>query len=157
MKKEAKPQRQSQQAQQPATPQGEYEAKIAELTSDLQRTRADFENYRKQVEIQKLQAMDAARYATIMKVLPLLDNLDLAINAHEQLQPLLKTLEKTLAELKLEKINSEPGTEFNPDFHEAVMMDEGEGEHEVIAETLRPGYLYEGQILRPAMVKVTKA
>lgn len=143
MKKEAKP--------------NEYEEKITELTNDLQRTRADFENYRKQVEIQKLQAMDAARYATIMKVLPLLDNLDLAINAHEELAPLLKTLEKTLAELKLEKINSEPGSDFNPDFHEAVMMDEGEGEKEVIAETLRPGYLYEGQVLRPAMVKVAKA
>lgn len=135
----------------------DYEAQIAELTNDLQRTRADFENYRKQVELQKSQAMDAARYATIMKVLPLLDNLDLAIHAHEQLQPLLKTLDKTLAELKLEKINSQPGTEFNPDFHEAVMMADGDGDKEVVAETLRPGYLYEGQVLRPAMVKVAKA
>lgn len=140
----------------PAQPDDDAQAKITELTNDLQRTRADFENYRKQTEIQKMQAMDAARYATIMKVLPLLDNLDLAINAHEELTPLLKTLEKTLAELKLEKINSEPGADFNPDFHEAVMMDEGEGEKEVIAETLRPGYLYEGQVLRPAMVKVTR-
>ena len=133
------------------------ESQIAELTNDLQRTRADFENYRKQVEAQKLQAMDAARYATILKVLPLLDNLDLAIHAHEELQPLEKSLEKTLSELKLEKINTAPGTEFNPDFHEAVTMTEGDGDKEVVAETLRPGYLYEGQVLRAAMVKVTHA
>lgn len=134
----------------------ELMAQIAELTGDLQRTRADFENYRKQVEIQKAQAMDAARYATIMKVLPLLDNLDLAIRAHEELGPLLKTLEKVLKELKLEKIASEEGVEFNPDLHEAVMMEEGEGEKEIIAETLRPGYYYEGAVLRPAMVKVRR-
>ena len=132
------------------------EGKIAELTADLQRTRADFENFRKQVELQKSQAMDAARYGTVLKVLPLLDNIDLAISAHAELLPLVKTMEKTLAELKLEKIDSSAGVDFNPDFHEAVMMEDGSGEREVVAETLRPGYLYEGQVLRPAMVKVKK-
>lgn len=129
-------------------------AEVAELTNDLQRTRADFENYRKQVEMQKFQAMEAARFETVMKVLPLLDNLDLAIRAHAELEPILKTLEKVLAELKLEKIDSEVGVEFNPDLHEAVMV-EGDGDgKETIAETLRTGYLYEGKVLRPAMVKV---
>lgn len=135
----------------------EFNAKIAELTNDLQRTRADFENFRKQTEAQKLQAMNTARYATVLKVLPLLDNLDLAIKAHAELKPLEKTLEKTLSELRLEKIKTDPGTEFNPDFHEAVMMEDGDGEKEVIAETLRPGYLYEGQVLRASMVKVKKS
>lgn len=131
------------------------QAQINELTADLQRTRADFENYRKQVELQRAQAQAATRQATILKFLPILDNMDLAIAAHAELKPLEKTLEKTLAELGLEKINSEAGTEFNPDVHEAVMMEEGSGEKEVIAETLRPGYLYENEVIRPAMVKVT--
>lgn len=132
------------------------EAALVELTNDLQRTRADFENYRKQVEAQKSQAMTAARMATVMKFLPLIDDLQRAINAYsEQLSPLQKSFDKTLGELGLSKINSEPGTEFNPDFHEAVSVEDGDGDLEVISETLRPGYLYEGNVLRAAMVKVT--
>ena len=133
------------------------DAQIAELTNDLQRTRADFENFRKQVDLQKDQAKQLAVYATVLKVLPLLDDMALAIKAHPELQPLQKTLEKTLGELGLAPIDTTPGTDFNPDFHEAVAMDEGEGDREVIAETLRPGYLYQGQPLRAAMVKVTHA
>lgn len=132
------------------------EEAVASLTNDLQRTRADFENYRKQVEVQKTQAQAGARLATVNKFLPLLDDIERAMAAYpEQLAPLAKNLEKTLTNLELAKINSEAGTEFNPDFHDAVMVDESEGEKEVIAETLRPGYLYQGEVLRPAMVKVT--
>jgi molecular chaperone GrpE len=132
------------------------EDKCAELLNDLQRTRADFENYRKQVELQKENEKKAARLATVYKVLPLLDDLDRAINTYEELAPVAKSLEKTLKELKLEKIPSEAGVEFNPDLHDAVMFEEGDGEKEVIAEILRPGYYYEGEVLRPAMVKVKK-
>ena len=128
------------------------EDKLAELTADLQRTRADFENFRKQVEMQKENERNAVRLATVLKLLPLLDDLDRAILSYAELAPLEKSLEKTLGELGLAKIDTE---EFNPDLHEAVTV-EGEGEKEVIAETLRPGYYYEGQVLRPAMVKVKR-
>lgn len=129
--------------------------KITELTNDLQRTRADFENFRKQVEIQKENEKKAARLATVYKVLPLLDDLDRAIASYAELKPLEKTLEKSLRELNLVKIDSGVGVEFNPDIHNAVMV-EGEGEKEVIAETMRPGYYYDGEVLREAMVKVKK-
>ncbi len=133
------------------------EEQIAELTNDLQRTRADFENFRKQVETQKLQAMSVAKYATVDKFLPMLDDIDRAIAAYpEQLKPLEKNLHKTLKALGLEKINSKAGTEFNPDFHEAISVEDDGGDTEVIAETLRPGYLYEGNVVRAAMVKVKK-
>ena len=132
-------------------------AQVDVLTADLQRTRADFENFRKQVELQKTQAQEATRFATVAKVLPLLDDLQRAIATYpEQLQPLQKPLEKTLQELQLSLMDTNEGVDFNPDFHEAVMVEDGDGEHEVIAETLRPGYLYEGQVLRPAMVKVKR-
>ena len=129
--------------------------KIVELTNDLQRTRADFENFRKQVEVQKENERKTTRLATVYKMLPLLDDLDRAIGAYAELKPLEKSLSKTLGELKLAKIASGQGVEFNPDLHDAVMV-EGEGEKEVIAETLRPGYYYESEVLRPAMVKVKK-
>lgn len=128
---------------------------LDELTNDLQRTRADFENFRKQIEAQKENERKATRLATVYKVLPLLDDLDRAIATYTELKPLEKSLEKTLSELELSKIPSGEGVEFNPDLHEAVMA-EGEGEKEVVAETLRPGYFYEKEVLRPAMVKVKR-
>lgn len=140
------------------TPQTQDQsAKITELTNDLQRTRADFENFRKQTELQKSQAMSAARLATVEKFLPLLDDLDRAFAAYpDQLAPLAKNLAKTLTSLNLEKIDSNPETEFNPDFHDAISVEDEGGDREVIAETLRPGYLYEKTVLRPAMVKVKR-
>ena len=80
--------------------------KVAELTADLQRTRADFENFRRQAEAQKVQYGNVVKNATVNKILPLLDNIDLAIAANESLKPLAKSLEKTLKELKLERVES---------------------------------------------------
>lgn len=131
-------------------------AKIAELVSDLQRTRADFENYRKQVEIQKENAISATKLATAYKLLPLLDDISRALTTYPELAPLAKSLEKTLTDLNLQKIDSNPGTEFNPDLHDAITVEDGEGAREVIAETLRDGYYYGGEVLRPAMVKVKR-
>ena len=129
--------------------------KINELTFDLQRTRADFENFRKQVEMQKENEKKTVKFATVMKLLPMLDDLDRAISTYVELKPLEKSLVRTLEELGLKKIDSGEGVEFNPDIFEAVMV-EGEGEKEVVAETLRPGYYYEKEVLRPAMVKVKR-
>lgn len=133
----------------------QVDEKIAELINDLQRTRADFENYRKQMDAQKAQAANFAKQDTIKKILPLLDDMSRAIQATPELKPLEKTFAKTLQDLKLAKINAEKDTPFNPDFHDAVMMEDGGGSTEVISETLRDGYLYEGEVIRPAMVKVT--
>ena len=129
------------------------ESKNAELINDLQRTRADFENYRKQVEMQKESEKKVARLQTIYKMLGLIDDLGRAFSTYTELVPLEKSLTKTLKELGLEKIATEG--EFDPDLHDAVMV-EGDGAKEVIAEVLRPGYYYEGEVLRPAMVKVKK-
>ncbi|MBQ6355197.1 nucleotide exchange factor GrpE [Candidatus Saccharibacteria bacterium] len=130
-------------------------ARIAELTNDLQRTRADFENYRKQMDARNAQTATYARLEIVKKFLPLLDDMARAIAVTPDLKPLEKTLEKTLKDLGLTKIDAKPGTPFNPDLHDAVMMNDGEGDQEVVEEVLRDGYLYEGETLRPAMVKVT--
>ena len=132
-------------------------AKIAELTNDLQRTRADFENFRKQMDVRTAQAADFAKKETVQKFLPLLDDMERAIASMPDLAPLAKNLEKTISELGLEKINSNAGTEFNPDLHDAVMMEGGDGDKEIISESLRSGYKYAGDVIRPAMVKVKNA
>ena len=81
-----------------------------------------------------------------------------AIGANpEALLPLQKTLEKSMKDLNLARINAEPGTDFNPELHNAISMDDSsDGDHEVIATELMPGYLYQGAVLRPAMVHVKR-
>ncbi|HSW81198.1 MAG TPA: nucleotide exchange factor GrpE [Candidatus Saccharimonas sp.] len=145
----------------------ELEQSIGELTADLQRLRADFENYHKRVETEKSQLTDLTKAATVMKLLPIIDTIERAI-AHtpaefadspwaQGIAGLAKNLDKSLGELGLVRIQATPGTPFDPAHHEAVMMDEdAQGDHEVIAEELRPGYTMAGAVVRPSMVKVTR-
>jgi grpE len=140
---------------------------IDELTLDLQRTRADFENYRKRVEAEKQSAHSMGQAKSVMKLLPVIDTIERAIaNVPEELADnawakgvagLGKQLDKQLKEIGLEKIDAKPGTLFNPELHQAVQFDEAaDGEKEVIAEELRAGYTLDGAVIRDAMVKVTR-
>lgn len=146
----------------------ELEARIAELTADLQRTRADFENYRRRADQEKEMARGSARANSIMKLLPVVDNIDRAISHlpenltddpwAKSVVGLTKHLEKSLSDMGVERIEAKAGSPFNPDHHDAVQFDEtAEGEHEVIDEELQPGYKIDGIVMRPSMVKVTKA
>lgn len=150
-----------------AKQQDELEQQIAELTEDLQRTRADFENYRKRVEGEKIAARTSGQESMILKLLPVIDTIERAVghmpadlqdNTWAQgVTALAKNLQKTLENLNLRRIKAAPGTEFDPELHEAVQFDEETtGEKEVIAEELQAGYLYNGQPIRHAMVKVTR-
>lgn len=135
----------------------QQDAKIAELINDLQRTRADFENFRRQNDIQREQDRNYAKLDTVKKILPLIDDFERAIQAQSKvLSPLSKNFEKTLKSIGLQKIDSAVGTEFNPDLHEAISVD-GDGDKETIAETLRAGYYYGDEVLRTAMVRVSKS
>ncbi len=147
--------------------QHELEQQLGELTLDLQRTRADFENYRKRVEQDKEMARGSGRAGAIMKLLPIVDNIERAIShLPEELNDnawansvvkLTKSLDKSLSDMGVERIDATPGSAFNPDLHDAVQFDEAaEGEHEVIAEELQPGYKVDGIVMRPSMVKVTR-
>ena len=140
---------------------------IDELTLDLQRTRADFENYRKRVEAEKQSAHSMGQAKSVMKLLPVIDTIERAIaNVPEELADnawakgvagLGKQLDKQLKEIGLEKIDAKPGPLFNPELHQAVQFDEAaDGEKEVIAEELRAGYTLDGAVIRDAMVKVTR-
>ena len=145
----------------------DLQQQLGELTLDLQRTRADFENYRKRVEAEKQSAHQMGQAKSVMKLLPVIDTIERAIaNVPEELKDnpwakgvagLSKQLDKQLKEIGLEKINTKPGTLFNPELHQAVQFDEAaEGEKEVIAEELRAGYTLDGVVIRDAMVKVTR-
>jgi len=141
--------------------------KLGEVTEDLQRTRADFENYRKRIENEKQQSREYGKAEMAIKLLPVIDDIERAVghipaeladNTWVQgIATLTKNLDKTLETIGIKRIPASPGTPFNPDLHHATQFDEdSEGEHEVIAEELQPGYTLDGQVLREAMVKVKR-
>jgi len=145
----------------------DFAQRVAELTEDLQRTRADFENYRKRAELDKQMAREAGQASAILKLLPVIDNIERAVNyMPEELNEnkwaqsvagLAKNLESSLEGLKLRRIEATAGSAFNPDLHEAIMLDEAaEGENEIIAEELQAGYILNDHPIRHAMVKVTR-
>lgn len=147
--------------------QQELEQQVEDLTNDLQRVRADFENYRKRVEQEKEMARATGKVGAIMKLLPVIDNIERAIahtpedlKEHKWAQGvagLVRNLEKSLESLDLRRIDAAKGTLFDPELHEAIQFDdEAEGEHEVIAEELQPGYRLGEDVIRPSMVKVTR-
>jgi len=146
--------------------QEDLEQQLGELTLDLQRTRADFENYRKRVDIDKQAAQMHGATRMVLKLLPVIDTIDRAIvhmpddlkdNQWAQgVAGLDKQLQKVLDELQIQRIVATPGTVFDPALHQAIQMDEAEGEQEVIAEELQSGYLLDGAPIRHAMVKVTR-
>lgn len=136
-----------------------------ELKNDLQRTRADFENYRKNVESRVSNAQNLGEKKAILALIPMVDDIERAIshlpeelvqNAWAQnVVKMSKNLEKNLSKMGVVKIDSSNGTIFNPELHEAIQFDEeSEGEEEVIVEELRAGYTLKGEVLRAAMVKV---
>jgi molecular chaperone GrpE len=132
----------------------------------LQRTQADFENYRKR--IQRMQDEQSARSTSVLigKLLPILDTLDLAL-AHQTeasagnedakaLAASRSMLLDTLSKEGLERVDV-AGVVFDPEIHDAVAKVDGEGSaagEPVIDEVLRSGYRWQGRVLRPAMVRV---
>jgi len=140
---------------------------IVELTLDLQRTRADFENYRKRSDLEKAAARESGQASAIIKLLPVIDNIERAISYTpedlkdntwvQSVSNLVKHLEKSLESLNLVRIDAKPGTTFDPELHEAIQFDEdATGDNEVIAEEMQAGYTLHGHPIRHAMVKVTR-
>ena len=147
--------------------QEDLEQQVGELTLDLQRTRADFENYRKRVDADRAATYQHGQSAAVVKLLPMIDNIERAI-AHmppeladnkwaQGVASLVRNLEKSLEAMNVKRITASPGTAFNPELHEAIQVDEdAEGDKEIVAEELQAGYTHAGVPIRHAMVKVTR-
>lgn len=131
----------------------------------LQRTQADFENYRKRISRQQGETVARAATDLVVKLLPVLDTLDLA-EAHfsesldltedgKALRASRAMLMDILTREGLERVDQR-NVPFDPSVHDAVAHGEGEpGDTEtMVDEVLRSGYRWKGQPLRPAMVRV---
>ncbi len=138
--------------------------KIAELTADLQRERAEFHNFRRRAEVQRAELTDFVKQDVVLQLLPLIDNLDRALSHLTQdlagnpwaegVAKVAKQAEETLKSLGIERIES-IGQPFDHHLHEAVGV-EGDGHDEIVAEELRPGYRLGDKIIRHAIVKVER-
>jgi molecular chaperone GrpE len=148
----------------------QFEADLASLQRErdewldtTRRLQADFENYRKRVVREQTALVERASEGLIEQLLPVLDNFELALRSigeeHEQVR---KGVELVYAELLsvleregLERIEA-VGAPFDPNEHEAVMQEDGDGDGEpVVGDVFRTGWKLKGRVLRPSMVKVT--
>ena len=119
----------------------QFEADLSSLQRErdewldtTRRLQADFENYRKRVVREQTALVERASEGLVEQMLPVLDNL-LERNGLERIDAL--------------------GTPFDPNEHEAVLQDDGDGEP-VVGDVLRTGWKMKGRVLRPSMVKVTR-
>jgi molecular chaperone GrpE len=133
-------------------------ALLAERTADLQRVQAEYANYRKRAERDRLAAGELAISRALTEFLPVLDNIDRA-REHGDLTGGLKAvadqLETIFGKLGLVAFG-EVGDRFDPAIHEAVMHDESQDVDEPTCTTvMRPGYKHNDRLLRPAMVGVS--
>jgi molecular chaperone GrpE len=148
-------------------------ARLSQLQSErdeyldtLRRVQAEFENYRKRVIKEQTALVDRATQGLVEQLLPVLDSFELALKnfdaaGGQDTESVRKGVELVYAELLgvlekagLSRVEAE-GKPFDPNVHEAVMQEEGDGEP-VVTDVLRTGYTLKGRVLRPAMVKVSR-
>ncbi len=137
------------------------------LQDRLLRLQAEFENYKKRMAREKTEYLKFAHEGLILEFLPVLDNLERALGsarAEAGSTPLIEGIEMIarLFRSVLEKAGVRPmetlGRPFDPAYHQAVaQMETAEVDANHVVEEIQKGYLIEGRVLRPAMVKVSRA
>ena len=128
----------------------------------LQRTQADFQNFKRRNATARTDGYDDGQRETIAAILPTIDTLERALLAAEErseddafiqgVRMTLRSMLETLGKMGLEEIPA-LGEKFNPDLHNAVMRAE-EGEPGTVLEVFQKGYRIKNRVLRYAMVKV---
>ncbi len=142
------------------------DAKIEELNDKVMRQMAEFDNFRKRTEKEKEQMFEVGAKSIIEKILPIIDNFERALemagsNEEEKQDPFMDGMEMVYRQLmdELEKAGVTPiealGKDFDPEFHNAVMQEEGdEDQSGKVIKELQKGYMYRDSVVRHSMVCV---
>ena len=130
---------------------------VVSLTADLQRLTAEYANYRKRVDRDRIADREVIFASVMNELLPILDNIDLAAQ-HGELQGGFKAVADQLAavtaKLGLTKFE-ESGVPFDPMIHEALMHETSTEVTETsVTKVLQPGYKFKERVIRPARVAV---
>jgi molecular chaperone GrpE len=142
-------------------------AEIDALNDRLLRLHAEFENYKKRMARDRSEFMKFANEGLILESLPVLDNLERAVatarsgadaqGVAEGLEIILRLFQATLEKAGVKPIVA-LDHEFDPNLHQAVVqVDSADGRDNIVVEEVRKGYLLEGRVLRPSLVKVSRA
>jgi molecular chaperone GrpE len=125
------------------------------------RGRADFENFRKRIEREREEERAQAGASLVREILPVLDNLERALNGAPEGEPFRDGVALIWRQLKdcLTRAGLEPiealGATFNPVYHEAVVTERtNRFEPNMILDEIQKGYMFRGRVLRPSLVKV---
>ncbi len=147
----------------PKSPKPTSQDKLQELTQALQRERADAVNLRRRHQEEMDGLRSRVKASAVHDLLPVIDNFERALKhvpkeleANDYIkgvQAVVKQFEKTVTDLGVERIKT-IGEPFDPHLHEAISMEEGDGQHEVITEELQAGYKLGDEVIRHAMVRV---
>jgi molecular chaperone GrpE len=144
----------------------ELQAKLEELTLALQRERADAINLRRRHEEEMVSLKSRLKASVVRDLLPVIDNFERALKHIPEdlkdndlvkgVQGIVKQFEKTLADIGVERIKT-TGEEFDPRYHEAVSMEEGDGDKEIVSDELQAGYKLGDEVIRHAIVRVKRS
>lgn len=137
---------------------GDLERVTAERDQYLalaQSKQAELENMRKRMMKQQADEVTRRSASIVERLLPVLDAVDYGVgHGDESLRPLQAQLLSVLGQEGLERVG-EAGSPFDPEQHEAVAHEPGDGGPQVVSEVMRAGYRWQGHLVRPAMVKVS--
>jgi molecular chaperone GrpE len=129
-------------------------AEASEYRDALLRVKADFDNYRKRVAKEQATTVQRAAEKLVADLLPVLDACEAALDhGASDVEPIYKSLTDVLEKGGLTRMAAE-GQPFDPNLHDAVLHEAGDGGDTIVIESLRTGYLWNGRVVRPAMVKV---
>lgn len=133
------------------------EEEIADLTGKWKRMAADYANLERRVAQEKEMVTKYANTLLLLKIFPILDNLEKAAASHPTDEGLAAIVRQSQTLLDSEGTTMIPalGEKFNPHFHECVDVVEGEEDDKVVA-VLHKGYKIDDRVLRPAKVRVSK-
>lgn len=137
---------------------------LKEKNEEILRRAADLDNYRKRLTKETEDKVRFANQSVVKDFLPVIDNIEMALQHTEEGSPLREGIELTIKSFKdvlsrhgVTEINSAIGTSFDPAVHEAVMMDKTEEyENNAITLCVQKGYILNDRVIRPAKVKVNK-
>lgn len=131
------------------------ENKEQEYLDQLQRLQAEFDNYRKRIEKEKEEYCKFSNQELIIKLLDILDDFELALKHIEDdgVEMIYSKLYSLLEKEGLGKIKV--NGEFNPEVHEALIIEEGKEDNKIIEE-LQRGYILNNKVIRPSKVKISK-
>jgi molecular chaperone GrpE len=137
------------------------DAKIEELTNDLKRLQAEFENYKKRSEKECCQFREYSKADIIKKFLPIIDSFELALKNTKNHDEFVKGIEliysnfySVLKEEGLEPISAKG--KLDPYLHEVLLSEQSDKEEDTIIEELQKGYRFKDKVLRHTKVKVAK-